>query len=76
MDITGGASTVRQAFAAGVIDELMLDVAPVLLGAGEACSTECRTPAYTRSRRSTPRVRRTSATASAADSLASRQKQI
>ena len=25
----------RQAFAAGVIDELMLDVAPVLLGAGE-----------------------------------------
>ncbi len=35
MDIAGGASTVRQAFAAGVIDELMLDVAPVLLGAGE-----------------------------------------
>jgi len=26
---------VRQAFAAGVIDELMLDVVPVLLGAGE-----------------------------------------
>ena len=25
----------RQAFAAGVIDELMLDVVPVLLGAGE-----------------------------------------
>ena len=25
----------RQAFAAGVIDELILDVAPVLLGAGE-----------------------------------------
>ena len=36
----------RQAFAAGVIDELMLDVAPVLLGAGERCSTECKTPAY------------------------------
>src|SRR2546428_489318 len=35
VDIAGGASTVRQAFAAGVIDELMLDVAPVLLGAGE-----------------------------------------
>jgi len=34
VDIAGGASTVRQAFAAGVIDELMLDVAPVLLGAG------------------------------------------
>jgi dihydrofolate reductase len=35
VDIAGGASTVRQAFAAGVIDELMLDVVPVLLGAGE-----------------------------------------
>ena len=35
VDIAGGASTVRQAFAAGAIDELMLDVAPVLLGAGE-----------------------------------------
>jgi dihydrofolate reductase len=33
--IAGGASTVRQAFAAGAIDELMLDVAPVLLGRGE-----------------------------------------
>ena len=33
--ITGGASTVRQAFAAGVLDEITLDVAPVLLGAGE-----------------------------------------
>jgi dihydrofolate reductase len=35
VDIAGGASTVRQAFAAGVVDELMLDVVPVLLGAGE-----------------------------------------
>jgi dihydrofolate reductase len=35
VDIAGGASTVRQAFAAGVIDELMLDIAPVLLGKGE-----------------------------------------
>jgi dihydrofolate reductase len=35
VDIAGGASTVRQALAAGVIDELTLDVAPVLLGAGE-----------------------------------------
>jgi dihydrofolate reductase len=33
--IAGGASTIRQALAAGVIDELTLDVAPVLLGAGE-----------------------------------------
>src|SRR5215210_5388385 len=35
VDIAGGASTVRQALAAGAIDELVLDVAPVLLGAGE-----------------------------------------
>jgi len=35
VDIAGGASTVRQALAAAVIDELTLDVAPVLLGSGE-----------------------------------------
>ena len=35
VDIAGGASTVRQAFAAGVIDEFTLDIAPVLLGSGE-----------------------------------------
>jgi dihydrofolate reductase len=33
--VAGGASTLRQAFAAGAIDELVLDIAPVLLGAGE-----------------------------------------
>jgi dihydrofolate reductase len=36
VDIAGGASTVRQALNAGVIDELTLDIAPVLLGSGEA----------------------------------------
>ncbi|UUY02407.1 dihydrofolate reductase family protein [Svornostia abyssi] len=35
VDIAGGASTVRQALAAGVVDELTLDIAPVLLAAGE-----------------------------------------
>ncbi len=35
VDIAGGASTVRQALKAGVIDELWLDIAPVLLGSGE-----------------------------------------
>lgn len=35
MDIAGGASTARQALNAGVIDELTLDIAPVLLGSGE-----------------------------------------
>ncbi len=35
VDIAGGASTVRQALTAGAIDELMLDLVPVLLGSGE-----------------------------------------
>jgi dihydrofolate reductase len=35
VDIAGGASAVRQALSAGVIDELVLDLVPVLLGAGE-----------------------------------------
>jgi dihydrofolate reductase len=35
VDVAGGASTVRQAFAVGAIDELTLDIAPVLLGSGE-----------------------------------------
>jgi dihydrofolate reductase len=35
VDIAGGASTVRQALAAGAIDELTLDIVPVLLGSGE-----------------------------------------
>src|ERR1700684_3904295 len=35
VDIAGGASTVRQALAAGVIDELPPDVVPVLFGSGE-----------------------------------------
>lgn len=35
VDIAGGASTVRQALAAGAIDELVLDVVPVVLGSGE-----------------------------------------
>jgi dihydrofolate reductase len=32
--IAGGASTVRQALEAGVLDELYLDIAPILLGGG------------------------------------------
>ena len=35
IDVAGGASTVRQALQAGAIDELVLDVIPVLLGNGE-----------------------------------------
>jgi dihydrofolate reductase len=34
--IAGGASTIRQALAAGAIEQLTLDVAPVLLGSGES----------------------------------------
>jgi dihydrofolate reductase len=33
--VAGGASTVRQALRLGVLDELVLDVTPVLLGSGE-----------------------------------------
>jgi dihydrofolate reductase len=35
VDIAGGASTVRQALIAGVVDDLTHDIAPVLLGSGE-----------------------------------------
>jgi dihydrofolate reductase len=35
VDIAGGASTVRQALGVGAIDELLLDVVPILLGHGE-----------------------------------------
>ena len=35
VSIAGGAATVRQYLAAGLIDELRLHVAPVMLGAGE-----------------------------------------
>jgi len=35
VDIAGGASTVRQALAANAVDDLYLDIIPVLLGAGE-----------------------------------------
>jgi len=35
VDIAGGASAVRQALAANAVDELTLDIVPVLLGAGE-----------------------------------------
>jgi dihydrofolate reductase len=35
VDIAGGASAVRQALAAGVVDELILNIVPVLLGEGE-----------------------------------------
>ena len=36
IDVAGGASTVRQAFAARAIDELVVDIAPVVLGSGES----------------------------------------
>ncbi len=36
VSIAGGASTVRQALTAGVLDELVLDIAPVVLGSGES----------------------------------------
>jgi dihydrofolate reductase len=36
VDIAGGASAVQQAFVAGAIDDLYLDIVPVLLGSGES----------------------------------------
>jgi dihydrofolate reductase len=36
VDIAGGASAVRQALSAGAIDDLYLDIIPVLLGRGES----------------------------------------
>ncbi len=36
VEIAGGASTVRQALAAGAVDSLMLDFAPIVLGGGES----------------------------------------
>ena len=35
VDVAGGASAVRQALRSGELDELSLDIAPVLLGSGE-----------------------------------------
>jgi dihydrofolate reductase len=47
VDIAGGASTVRQAFAAGVITDLVLDVTPVLLGQGERLFDGVTDPGFT-----------------------------
>jgi dihydrofolate reductase len=35
IDVAGGASAVRQAFQAGCLNELVLDIVPVVLGSGE-----------------------------------------
>ena len=40
VDVAGGASTVRQALASGALDELIIDVAPVVLGRGESMFTD------------------------------------
>ena len=67
VDIAGGASAVRQALAAGVIDELVLDVAPVLLGQGERIFDGSADPSSRWSRWPRRPTRPTSATASAAE---------
>src|SRR4051794_31407888 len=46
VDIAGGALTVRQALAAGAIDELALDIAPVLLGSGERIFDGIKDPGF------------------------------
>jgi dihydrofolate reductase len=45
--ITGGASTVRQALAANVIDDIYLDIAPVALGSGETIFEEGQVSTFT-----------------------------
>jgi dihydrofolate reductase len=45
--IAGGASTVRQALAAGVLDEIVLDIAPVLLGGGARLFDGVADPGFT-----------------------------
>jgi dihydrofolate reductase len=44
VDIAGGASAVRQALAARVVDELTLDIVPVLLGSGERLFDQVQDP--------------------------------
>jgi dihydrofolate reductase len=46
VDIAGGASAVRQGFAANAIDELVLDIAPVLLHNGERIFDETTKPSF------------------------------
>jgi dihydrofolate reductase len=36
VSIAGGASAIRQALTAGVLDEIVVDIAPVVLGGGES----------------------------------------
>jgi dihydrofolate reductase len=46
VDIAGGASVVRQGLAANAIDELVLDIAPTLLGRGERIFDETLTTRF------------------------------
>jgi dihydrofolate reductase len=47
VDIAGGAATVRQALSARAVDELYLDVVPVLLGSGESMFDGVPDPGFT-----------------------------
>jgi dihydrofolate reductase len=46
VDIAGGASAVRQALAIGALDELLLDIVPVLLGDGEGLFSGLSAPEF------------------------------
>src|SRR5215212_4316741 len=72
VDIAGGASTVRQALAAGAIEGLALAVFPSCSAPASACSTESIPSGSSRSRCSTLRSPRTSATASSGANTATR----
>src|SRR3954447_15183962 len=47
VDVAGGASAVRQALASGALDELVVDVVPVLLGRGESMFGDLTGVAFT-----------------------------
>ena len=47
IDIAGGASTIRQALRSGVLDQLVLDIVPVLLGRGERLFEDVGDPQLT-----------------------------
>ena len=44
VSIAGGASTVRQYVAAGLLDELYLHIVPIVVRAGERCCRAWRIP--------------------------------
>ena len=60
--VAGGPEVVRQYLRAGLLDELQVHVAPILLGGAPGCSTGSARPTSRSPGRSSPRPSPTSAT--------------